>query len=71
VLGGAGALALAGGAVLASRARADAREANGAVTPGAYQAAKDRWGRHRTASAVALSAGGAALTAGLTLVFAF
>ena len=71
VLGGAGALALAGGAVLASRARADAREANGAVTPGAYQAAKDRWGRHRTASGVALSAGGAALAVGLTLVLAF
>jgi len=68
---GVGVAALAGGAILASRARADAREANAAVRPEPYQAARDRWSRHRTASGLALGAGGAALAAGLTLAFAF
>jgi len=66
-----GAAALAAGTVLALRARDDARRADAAATPEAYQAARTAWRRDRSRSIPALAGGGAALALGLTLRFAF
>jgi hypothetical protein len=71
VLVGVGAAALATGAVLAVQARDQARRARSAASPGEYLSARDAWRGRRTGGAVALSAGGAALAAGLVLELAF
>lgn len=71
VLVGAGAAALAVGAVLAASASDAADRANAAASPPEYTAAREEWESKRTWSAVALGAGGAAVAAGLTWRFAF
>ncbi len=68
---GAGAAALAAGAVYAVQARQAAGRATAATTPEAWQAARDDWRRARDRSAVALAAGGGAAALGLTLRLAF
>jgi len=68
---GVGAVALAGGAAFAVQARSEARQANTASTPQAYQVARDAWQRERSRGAASLAVGGAALAAGLTLRLAF
>ncbi len=70
-LAGAGVAALAAGTVFALQARDEARRAEAAATPEAYQAARDAWRRGRGRSLAALAGGGGALAAGLTLRFAF
>jgi hypothetical protein len=68
---GVGAVALAAGAVLAAQARDQARQANSATSPQAWQAAHDAWQRDRSRGVAALAIGGGALAVGLTLHLAF
>jgi len=68
---GAGAVALATGAVFALQARDQARRADVATTPEEWQQAHDAWRRSRGRGLAALAGGGAALAAGLTLRLAF
>ena len=68
---GAGVAALAGGVILASSARDQARRANAAASPGEYQDARAAWKKKRTTSGFALAGGGAAVAAGLTLELVF
>lgn len=68
---GAGVALAAAGTVLAVQAKDAADEANGAVTPGAYASAKERWSDRRMQSGIALGAGGALVAAGLTWRFVF
>lgn len=68
---GAGAAALAAGVVFAFQARDQARRADAAPTPEAWQAGYDGWRRARGRSTAALWAGGGAVAAGLTLRLAF
>lgn len=68
---GAGVAALAAGAVFTLRARDAADRANGASDVGTHVRARDDWHGRRTAAAVLLASGGAALAAGLTWRFAF
>ncbi len=74
IVAGAGAAALAAGGAFALTAGSDARARDRAGTTGDYRAYIERdasWRRWRTASAVALGVGGAALAAGLVWRFAF
>ena len=66
-----GAAALAAGVVVGLQARDDARQADAATTPEAWQAAYDAWHGHRTTSAVALGLGAAAVIGGAAIWFAF
>jgi hypothetical protein len=68
---GVGAAALAAGAAFALQARDQARQADAATTPEAWQDARDAWRRSRSRGAAALAGGGGALAAGLTLRLAF
>jgi len=68
---GAGAVALAAGGAYALQAREQARRADAATTPEAWQAAQSAWRRDRGRGVAALAGGGAALAAGLTLRLAF
>lgn len=68
---GAGAAALAAGAVFAARARSEARATASAATPAAWQGAHDAWASERRRGVTAFAVGGAALAAGLTLRLAF
>ncbi len=68
---GAGAAALAAGAVYAAKARDAADRASRAEDPAAYTSARQDWKERRDASRLLLGAGGAALAAGLTWRFVF
>ncbi len=70
-IAGAGAVAVAAGAVLAVQADRAADRANGATDDAAWVRAKDEWKQKRAGAGIALGAGGAALAAGLTWRFAF
>jgi hypothetical protein len=68
---GAGAAALAAGALLAGQARDAADRAGAARDPAAYTRAREEWRGKRRWSGVALGLGGAAVAGGLGLRFAF
>jgi len=70
-LAGAGAAALAAGAIFAFQARDAADRVEGAATPEAYTGALSDLKDRRRARNLTLGAGGAALAAGLTWRFAF
>jgi hypothetical protein len=66
-----GAAALAAGVALGLQARQFARQADAATSPGDWQAADAAWRSHRTASAVALGTGAAAVAGGSAIWFTF
>lgn len=68
---GIGVAALAGGTLLASHARAEARRVDRAASPAEYRAAHRAWQRRSGAAGAALAAGGAALGAGLVVKLSF
>ena len=70
IVAGGGAAALCTGLVLAALARSAAADADRAATAQGWLDARDAWRARRTASAVLLGAGGAAVAAGLVWRFA-
>ncbi len=66
-----GVAALAAGVALGLQARDDARRADAAGSPGDWLAAERSWRSHRTWSAVALGAGGAAVVGGTAIWLVF
>jgi hypothetical protein len=68
---GVGVAALAGGTVLASQARAEARRVERATSPAEYRSAHRAWQRRSDAAGVAFAAGGVALGAGLVVKLSF
>lgn len=68
---GVGTAALAAGTAFALQARDQARRADAAASPEAWQEARDAWRRSRSRGAAALAGGAGALAAGLTLRLAF
>jgi hypothetical protein len=70
-LTGAGVVAVAAGAVLASQARDAADRAHSATDLGGHVTARDEWESKRRNAAILAGAGGVAIAAGLTWRFAF
>ncbi len=70
IVAGGGAAALCAGVIFAALARSSAGEADRAPTAQGYVDARAAWRSRRTASAVLLGAGGAAIGAGLVWRFA-
>jgi hypothetical protein len=68
---GAGAAALAAGIGLAAAARSSADAANAATDPATYTSEREAWKTRRTASAVLIGAGAAAVAGGLAWRYAF